>query len=241
MKHEKHVDPCAGSPTRRLPACGRTALRPRRSSRSSRRPSGACRDVVSCSLFAVYCLLLCVWFCFLVLFCAAPGSCAQTCFRRRQLQQLGAAADYLRAVVRNMPGHSPERCTNDTIVDCCCGQRHPTPGLRPESPPPKSIRRRAIALGRLAIDPLAVLASLVGPKREILSLKLAELQGALQPDDLMRAYEHVLCTAVCQVRETGGSLFVRVHVCVCGGGARWARLRVLFVMPCALAHGSMGM
>lgn len=40
--------------------------------------------------------------------------------------------------------------------------------------------RRAIAMGRLLIDPLAVLASLFGTKKEILSLRLTELQDKVK-------------------------------------------------------------
>ena len=51
--------------------------------------------------------------------------------------------------------------------------------------------RRAIALGRLSLDPLAVMTQLCGPGREVLSIKATELQDLLTPDERMAAVEQV--------------------------------------------------
>lgn len=53
--------------------------------------------------------------------------------------------------------------------------------------------RRAIALGRLSLDPLAVMTQLCGPGREVLSIKATELQDLLTPDERMAAVEQVGC------------------------------------------------
>ncbi|GAX85636.1 hypothetical protein CEUSTIGMA_g13051.t1 [Chlamydomonas eustigma] len=59
--------------------------------------------------------------------------------------------------------------------------------------------RRAIALGRLAQDPLAVLAQLAGPGKEVLSIRATEVQDLLTPEEKMGAVEQVLVTALSQV------------------------------------------
>ncbi len=59
--------------------------------------------------------------------------------------------------------------------------------------------RRAIALGRLQIDPLPVLAALCGPRQEVLSLPLYDMQGCLQDVDRMREVEQLMVTATAQV------------------------------------------
>ena len=52
--------------------------------------------------------------------------------------------------------------------------------------------RRAIALGRLSLDPLAVLAQLAsGGGREVLSIRLTELQELLTTEERMAAVEQV--------------------------------------------------
>ncbi|KAG1668310.1 hypothetical protein FOA52_011207 [Chlamydomonas sp. UWO 241] len=66
----------------------------------------------------------------------------------------------------------------------------------PEQPPHV---RRAIALGRLSLDPLPVLAQLAGPGRELLSVKATELQDLLTPDERLAAIEQVLVTAISQI------------------------------------------
>ncbi len=57
-----------------------------------------------------------------------------------------------------------------------------------------------MALGRGALDPLAVLAALCGPGREVAALNLHPLQALLPPDDLAAAVERVVITAVAQAR-----------------------------------------
>ncbi len=57
-----------------------------------------------------------------------------------------------------------------------------------------------VALGRGALDPLAVLAALCGPGREVAALNLHPLQALLPPDDLAAAVERVVITAVAQAR-----------------------------------------
>jgi len=60
------------------------------------------------------------------------------------------------------------------------------------------IVRRAVALGRQALDPLAVLASLCGPTKEILSLPLHPLQSSLSKEERMLAVEETMCSIVAQ-------------------------------------------
>jgi transcriptional accessory protein Tex/SPT6 len=61
------------------------------------------------------------------------------------------------------------------------------------------IIRRAVALGRQMLDPLAVLASVCGSTKEILSLPLHPLQSALSNEERMLAVEETMCSAVSQV------------------------------------------
>ena len=68
-----------------------------------------------------------------------------------------------------------------------------------EMPVAAPVVRRAVALARQALEPLAVLCSLCGPSREILSLQLNPLQACLGEDERMRAVEETLTTAVAQV------------------------------------------
>ena len=59
-----------------------------------------------------------------------------------------------------------------------------------------------VALGRLALEPLAVLASLCRPDgKEILSLNLHPLQSHVPQADLMKAAETTLITAANQVSQ----------------------------------------
>jgi hypothetical protein len=79
----------------------------------------------------------------------------------------------------------------------------------PEQPPHV---RRAVALARLQLDPLALLASLAGPRQELLSLALYDMQDALSEEDRSRVLEQQLITAANQVGRGGG-----------GGGREEAR------------------
>lgn len=56
-------------------------------------------------------------------------------------------------------------------------------------------RRRAVGLGRLALDPLAVLAALCGPGFEVASLRLHDCQDKLPSAELQRVVEQVGCPA----------------------------------------------
>jgi hypothetical protein len=49
----------------------------------------------------------------------------------------------------------------------------------------------AVGVGRLALDPLAVLAVLCGPKKGILSLKMHDLQDMLPREALAQRLEQV--------------------------------------------------
>ena len=71
------------------------------------------------------------------------------------------------------------------------------------------IVRRAVALGRTVIDPLAVLCSLASTEREILSLQLHPLQDMVPEDDRLRVIEQVLVSVVAQV---GASINAMVHI-----------------------------
>ena len=63
-----------------------------------------------------------------------------------------------------------------------------------------TIVRRAVALGRRALDPLAVVASLCSPAtKEILALPLHPLQNEVSEDERIGALERVLVTMVSQV------------------------------------------
>lgn len=61
------------------------------------------------------------------------------------------------------------------------------------------IVRRAVGLGRYLQNPLAMVASLCGPNREILSLKLHQMQGFLTDDERYDALEQVMITITNQV------------------------------------------
>ncbi|KAM7271543.1 hypothetical protein ACFE04_030757 [Oxalis oulophora] len=62
-----------------------------------------------------------------------------------------------------------------------------------------SIVRRAVALGRYLQNPLAMVATLCGPKREILSWKLNPLEDFLTPDEKFGIVEQVMVDATNQV------------------------------------------
>ncbi|PSC69358.1 transcription elongation factor SPT6 [Micractinium conductrix] len=64
---------------------------------------------------------------------------------------------------------------------------------------PLPIVRRAVALGRQALDPLALLSSLCGRGQEVLALTLHQLQAQIPEDDRLMMVERVLCTAASQV------------------------------------------
>lgn len=59
--------------------------------------------------------------------------------------------------------------------------------------------RMAVGVGRLALDPLAVLAVLCGPKKGILFLKMHDLQDMLPREALAQRLEQTLISAVSQV------------------------------------------
>lgn len=69
---------------------------------------------------------------------------------------------------------------------------------RRELPDHLPIVRRAVALGRGALEPLAPLASLAGPSGDALALKLHPLQRNLPRDALLNVVEQVLVTAINQ-------------------------------------------
>lgn len=60
-----------------------------------------------------------------------------------------------------------------------------------------------VALGRLALEPLAVLAALCGPAgKEVLSLNLHPLQSSIPDAELLKAAEVVIMTVVAQVHAS---------------------------------------
>lgn len=59
--------------------------------------------------------------------------------------------------------------------------------------------RKAIGVGRTALDPLAIVAVLLGRRKEVLSLRLHELQDRLPSEQLVTRLEQTLITAVAQV------------------------------------------
>ncbi|XP_068664398.1 transcription elongation factor SPT6 homolog isoform X2 [Aristolochia californica] len=66
-------------------------------------------------------------------------------------------------------------------------------------PKQQGIVRRAVALGRYLQNPLAMIASLCGPAREILSWKLSPLEHLLTPDEKYEMIEQVMVDATNQV------------------------------------------
>eukprot|EP00252_Welwitschia_mirabilis_P017917 TRINITY_DN3996_c1_g1_i1.p1 TRINITY_DN3996_c1_g1~~TRINITY_DN3996_c1_g1_i1.p1 ORF type:complete len:1701 (+),score=496.98 TRINITY_DN3996_c1_g1_i1:372-5474(+) len=66
-------------------------------------------------------------------------------------------------------------------------------------PTQRGIVRRAAALGRNLQNPLAMLATLCGPGKEILSLKLHSLEDFLSPDEKYEATERIMMTVTNQV------------------------------------------
>ena len=66
----------------------------------------------------------------------------------------------------------------------------------PDAPPPV---RRAVAVARLGLDPLAVLASLAGRGGEIAALSLTDAQSALGKDALLACARRVLRSVIAQV------------------------------------------
>ena len=67
-------------------------------------------------------------------------------------------------------------------------------------PTQKGLVRHATALGRYLQNPLAMVATLCGPGREILSLKLHSLEHFLNPDERYEAIEQIMVTVTNQVR-----------------------------------------
>ncbi|KAL2645408.1 hypothetical protein R1flu_012995 [Riccia fluitans] len=61
------------------------------------------------------------------------------------------------------------------------------------------IVRRAVALGRYLQNPLAMVATLCGPSREVLSLKLHSMQSFLTPEEVYESVERVMVTVTNQV------------------------------------------
>lgn len=60
------------------------------------------------------------------------------------------------------------------------------------------IVRRAVALGRFLQNPVTMVASLCGPTKEILSLRLHPMQNSLTNEELYEAVERVMVTVVNQ-------------------------------------------
>ena len=68
-----------------------------------------------------------------------------------------------------------------------------------ELPTSAPIVRKAVALARQALDPLAVLASLCGPSKEVLSIPLHPVQTSLSDEERMRTVEEIMTSVVAQV------------------------------------------
>ncbi|XP_019447116.1 PREDICTED: transcription elongation factor SPT6 homolog isoform X2 [Lupinus angustifolius] len=66
-------------------------------------------------------------------------------------------------------------------------------------PSQQGIVRRAVALGRYLQNPLAMVATLCGPRREILSWKLSSLESFLNPDDKFGMIDQVMVDVTNQV------------------------------------------
>ncbi|KAJ1404514.1 YqgF/RNase H-like domain [Sesbania bispinosa] len=66
-------------------------------------------------------------------------------------------------------------------------------------PSQQGIVRRAVALGRYLQNPLAMVATLCGPRKEILSWKLSPLESFLNPDDKFGMVEQVMVDVTNQV------------------------------------------
>ena len=56
--------------------------------------------------------------------------------------------------------------------------------------------RKAVGLGRMALDPLAVISTLLGRRKELLSLQLHDLQAKLPQELLASRLEQVRCCAI---------------------------------------------
>ncbi|KHN38799.1 Transcription elongation factor SPT6 [Glycine soja] len=66
-------------------------------------------------------------------------------------------------------------------------------------PSQQGIVRRAVALGRYLQNPLAMVATLCGPRKEILSWKLSPLESFLNPDDKFAMVEQIMVDVTNQV------------------------------------------
>lgn len=67
-----------------------------------------------------------------------------------------------------------------------------------ELPSSPSIIRRAVALGREALDPLAVLSSICGQYKEVTTMKLHQLEKYIPNEVKARYIDEIICTAVSQ-------------------------------------------
>ena len=98
-------------------------------------------------------------------------------------------------LTRHETGDVGVRLVDERVADLWAGSADAAAEL-PDAP---ASVRRAVAVGRLGLDPLAVFASLAGPGRELAALTLTELQGDLGPDAVLAAARRVLVTAINQV------------------------------------------
>ena len=98
-------------------------------------------------------------------------------------------------LTRHETGDVGVRLVDERVADLWAGSAEGAAEL-PDAP---ASVRRAVAVGRLGLDPLAVFASLAGRGRELASLSLTELQDDLGPDAVLAAARRVLVTAVNQV------------------------------------------
>lgn len=75
--------------------------------------------------------------------------------------------------------------------------------------------RRAVALGRFLQNPVAMVASLFGPSREILSVKFHVLQSFLSDEELYDVLERVMITVVNQVNFSQSVRLCILNLCQC--------------------------
>ena len=74
------------------------------------------------------------------------------------------------------------------------------------------IVRRAVALGRFIQNPLAMVASLCGPTKEVLSLRLHPHQSFLTEEEIYEAIERVMVTVTNQVSTVEAFLRVLLNL-----------------------------
>jgi transcription elongation factor SPT6 len=65
-----------------------------------------------------------------------------------------------------------------------------------------------VALARMALDPLAVLAALCGPGMEVASVSLHDCQDKLPREDLARAVEQASTPAAAAVAPWAGAAYL---------------------------------